>query len=65
MLTEQFGLAYDIKDYQEHAMEAGSDSSAAAYILSERGFNAHVLKGGLNQLAGNRPKNEAEEVSAD
>ena len=32
-LTEQFGLAYDIKDYQEHAMESGSDSTAAAYIL--------------------------------
>ena len=32
-LAEAFGLSYDIKDYQEHAMEAGSDSSAAAYIL--------------------------------
>ncbi|QDV27776.1 2-isopropylmalate synthase [Aureliella helgolandensis] len=32
-LTEKFGLAYDIQDYQEHAMEAGSGSSAAAYIL--------------------------------
>ncbi|UCC14960.1 MAG: cyclic nucleotide-binding domain-containing protein [Gammaproteobacteria bacterium] len=45
--------------------DTGRRSSAAAYILSERGFNAHVLKGGLNQLAGNRPKNEAEGVSAD
>ncbi|MFC1757215.1 alpha-isopropylmalate synthase regulatory domain-containing protein, partial [Planctomycetota bacterium] len=36
VLTETFGLAYDIKDYQEHAMEAGSDSSAAAYILAKR-----------------------------
>ncbi|MFK8113731.1 MAG: 2-isopropylmalate synthase [Rubripirellula sp.] len=35
VLTETFGLAYDIKDYQEHAMEAGSDSSAAAYILAK------------------------------
>ena len=34
-LTEELGLAYDIKDYQEHAMEAGSDSSAAAYILAK------------------------------
>jgi 2-isopropylmalate synthase len=32
-LTEHFGLSVDIQDYQEHAMEAGSDSSAAAYIL--------------------------------
>ena len=32
-LKDAFGLAYDIKDYQEHAMEAGSDSSAAAYVL--------------------------------
>lgn len=32
-LTEQFGLSVDIQDYQEHAMEAGSDSSAAAYVL--------------------------------
>lgn len=32
-LTEEFSLAYDIVDYQEHALESGSDSSAAAYIL--------------------------------
>ena len=36
VLTESFGLAYDIKDYQEHAMETGSDSSAAAYILAKK-----------------------------
>lgn len=36
VLTAEFGLAYDIKDYQEHAMEAGSDSSAAAYVLAKR-----------------------------
>ena len=36
VLTSEFGLAYDIKDYQEHAMEAGSDSSAAAYILAKK-----------------------------
>ena len=36
VLTEEFGLAYDIKDYSEHAMEAGSDSSAAAYILAKK-----------------------------
>ena len=36
VLTETFGLAYDIKDYSEHAMEAGSDSSAAAYILAKK-----------------------------
>ena len=36
VLTETFGLAYDIKDYQEHAMESGSDSSAAAYILAKK-----------------------------
>ncbi len=35
-ITAEFGLAYDIKDYQEHALEAGSDSSAAAYILAKR-----------------------------
>jgi 2-isopropylmalate synthase len=35
-LQEAFGLAYDIKDFQEHAMEAGSDSSAAAYILAKK-----------------------------
>lgn len=35
-ITKQFGLAYDIKDYQEHAMEAGSGSSAAAYILAKK-----------------------------
>ena len=32
-IKDQFGLAFDIKDYQEHAMEAGSDSAAAAYVL--------------------------------
>ncbi len=32
-LTDKFSLAYDIVDYQEHALESGSDSSAAAYIL--------------------------------
>lgn len=32
-LAETFGLAYDILDYTEHALEAGSDSSAAAYVL--------------------------------
>lgn len=36
VLTETFGLAYDIKDYQEHAMESGSGSSAAAYILAKK-----------------------------
>ena len=36
VLTETFGLAYDIKDYQEHAMESGSDSAAAAYILAKK-----------------------------
>ena len=36
VLTETFGLAYDIKDYQEHAMESGSDSTAAAYILAKK-----------------------------
>ena len=36
MLTASFGLAYDIKDYNEHSMEAGSGSSAAAYILAKR-----------------------------
>ncbi len=32
-ITEAFGIACDIQDYHEHAMEAGSDSMAAAYIL--------------------------------
>jgi len=42
--------------------DTGRRSSAAAYILSERGFNASVLKGGLNQLAGHAPHpGEAEE----
>jgi 2-isopropylmalate synthase len=36
VLTETFGLHYDIKDYNEHAMESGSDSSAAAYILAQK-----------------------------
>lgn len=36
MLRDTFGLAYDIKDYQEHAMETGSDSAAAAYILVKK-----------------------------
>ena len=27
--------------------DTGRRSSAAAYILSERGFDAHVLKGGI------------------
>lgn len=31
--------------------DTGRRSSAAAYILVERGFNAHVLKGGLNQCS--------------
>lgn len=32
-LAEHFALSVDIQDYQEHAMEAGSDSTAAAYVL--------------------------------
>ncbi|WP_146676652.1 2-isopropylmalate synthase [Pirellula sp. SH-Sr6A] len=32
-IRDQYGLACDILDYHEHAMEAGSDSTAAAYIL--------------------------------
>lgn len=32
-LDDGLSLAYDIVDYQEHALEAGSGSSAAAYIL--------------------------------
>ena len=36
VLTETFGLSYDIKDYSEHAMEAGSGSAAAAYILAQK-----------------------------
>lgn len=43
VLTEEFGLAYDIKDYQEHAMEAGSDSSAAAYILAKKPDGAELF----------------------
>ncbi len=31
--------------------DTGRRSSAAAYILVERGFDAYVLKGGLNQIA--------------
>jgi len=33
--------------------DTGRRSSAGAYILSERGFNAKVLRGGLNALRGN------------
>jgi CRP-like cAMP-binding protein len=40
--------------------DTGRRSSAAAYILSERGFTAHVLQGGLNQMAGDRPKADVE-----
>ena len=36
VLNETFGLAYDIKDYNEHSMGEGSDSSAAAYILANK-----------------------------
>ncbi len=32
-ITESYGLACDILDYHEHALEAGSDSLAVAYIL--------------------------------
>ena len=32
-IRDRFSLACDILDYHEHAMEAGSDSTAAAYIL--------------------------------
>ena len=35
-LLDTFGLAYDIKDYSEHSMESGSNSSAAAYILANK-----------------------------
>jgi rhodanese-related sulfurtransferase len=41
--------------------DTGRRSSAAAYILSERGFDAFVLEGGLNQLAGDRPRPAPEE----
>lgn len=43
--------------------DTGRRSSAAAYILSERGFTAHVLQGGLNQMAGDRPKADVESAS--
>jgi 2-isopropylmalate synthase len=43
VLTNEFGLAYDIKDYQEHAMEAGSDSEAAAYILAKKPDGAELF----------------------
>ncbi len=44
--------------------DTGRRSSAAAYILSERGFDASVLTGGLNQLAGRAPQvKEADEES--
>lgn len=36
--------------------DTGRRSSAAAYILGERGFIAYVLQGGLNQLAGPAPQ---------
>ncbi len=36
VLTDTFGLQYDIKDYNEHAMEAGSSSAAAAYVLAKK-----------------------------
>jgi 2-isopropylmalate synthase len=32
-IRDSFSLSCDILDYHEHAMEAGSDSTAAAYIL--------------------------------
>ncbi len=32
-IRDKYALSCDILDYHEHAMEAGSDSSAAAYIL--------------------------------
>lgn len=32
-LAESYSLIYDIRDFQEHALDSGSDSSAAAYIL--------------------------------
>ena len=33
-LQEAYGLSCDVLDYHEHAMEAGSDSTAVAFILS-------------------------------
>jgi rhodanese-related sulfurtransferase len=36
--------------------DTGRRSSAAAYILSERGFEAYVLKGGLAQTEATRAK---------
>jgi CRP-like cAMP-binding protein len=45
--------------------DTGRRSSAAAYILSERGFNASVLKGGLNQLAGGPPRSRQTDEGAD
>jgi len=41
--------------------DTGRRSSAAAYILSERGFEASVLRGGLNQLAGSAPHTDEAE----
>jgi rhodanese-related sulfurtransferase len=39
--------ALDKKTHYVVCCDTGRRSSAAAYILSERGFEAHVLKGGL------------------
>ncbi|MEM7474606.1 MAG: 2-isopropylmalate synthase [Planctomycetota bacterium] len=33
-VSKSLGLRYDIKDYSEHAMQSGSDSMAAAYVLA-------------------------------
>lgn len=33
--------------------DTGARSSAAAFLLSERGFDAYVLEGGLSALIGN------------
>jgi len=41
-VKNQFGLAFDIKDFQEHAMEAGSGSAAAAYVLVQDSQGADI-----------------------
>jgi 2-isopropylmalate synthase len=47
-ITEGFGIALDIVDYQEHALKRGTDAKAAAYIQCTDADGAQIFGVGID-----------------
>ena len=48
-LTESFGVALEVRDYAEHAMGAGSDARAAAYVECQMAGGTTVWGVGIDE----------------